>query len=336
MDVENFAEWMRRQGRHVYNTESSYWYDAGPRTLQAFPYYWLIQPSEVELRSLMISKGILSLRYSSPLEASEGKASYHIEIQSPYCLDLLKSQARNGVKKGRGCFHVERIPFARLADEGWWLQFDTLERQNRLSSMDQATWRRICLAADGLPGYEAWAAITNGELAGALFVTRIDDVYCVPFALSRTKYLHKHVNNVLFFDTCCNLLSQSGVNRIFFTVQSLDAPESVDEFKFRMGFNAKPVRQRVVINPLITPLATRSGYQFLTWLARRYPGSNTIHKAEGMVRFYRLGKQPLSGQEWPDCVTRYKNDSMLEKTRVPIEDASKSGLTRRSFYGRDG
>ena len=37
MNSETFAEWLRRQGHRVYRTASSYWYEAGPRVLQAFP-----------------------------------------------------------------------------------------------------------------------------------------------------------------------------------------------------------------------------------------------------------------------------------------------------------
>lgn len=314
MNIDNFSIWLRRQGHTVYHTESSYWYNAGPATLQAFPFSWLIQPSDSELRKLMLTKGIMSLRYSTPLEALEGKASYHIELTRPYTLDMLKSQARNGVKKGQACFQVEKIPFTRLADEGWQLQQDTLERQDRLGSMKEETWRRICLAADGLPGFEAWAAIADGEVAGALFTARIDDVFFVPYALSRTKYLREHVNNVLFFHTCSNILSNPEVSKIFFTVQSLDAPESVDEFKLRMSLTAKPVRQRVVLHPLLTPLATTPGYDLIKRLNMRYPASNTIAKAEGMLRFHRLGKQPINEQVWPECVAPLKTQIDLRAT----------------------
>jgi hypothetical protein len=334
MNVENFSKWLHRQGHTIYRTESSYWYDAGPRTLQAFPFYWLIQPSEAELRKLMLSKGILSLRYSAPITAPVGKASYHIELLSPYTLEMLKPHARNGVKKGQATFHVEQIPFARLADEGWLLQRDTIERQDRLSSMKQETWQRICLAAEGLSGFEAWGAIADGELAGALFTARVDDVFCVPYALSRTKYMREHVNNVLFFDTCCNLLSRPDVRKIFFTVQSLDAPESVDEFKFRMSFTPKPVRQRVVLHPLLTPLATSPGYNMFKQLGIRYPSSNVVAKTEGMVRFYRLGQLPLSKQEWPGCVEQYKNQVVLNPKK---EHETKTTLAGRlGFVGQGG
>ena len=307
MNLDNFSEWLRRQGHTIYRTESSCWYDAGPSTFQAFPYSWLIQPSETELRKMILTKGILSLRYSAPLESQKGKVSYHIELHRPYTLDMLKPQARNAVKKGQSCFHIERIPFARLAKEGWFLQQDTLERQERLRSMEEGTWKRICLSAEGLAGFEAWAAIADGELAGALFTARIDDAYFVPYALSRTKYLREHVNNVLFFQTCCNLFSHPDIAKIFFTVQSLDAPESVDEFKFRMNLLAKPVRQRVVLHPILAPLATTRGYNLIRWLSMRYQGNNTLAKMEGMIRFHRLGKIPLDEQEWPECVSQFKS-----------------------------
>lgn len=322
MNMELFHQWLCRQGFQVYRTKSSFWYNAGPRTLQAFPYYWLIEPSEEELHKLLFSKGILSLRYSTPLEAKEGKVSYHVEISRPYTLDMLKSQARNGVKRGQGYFRVEPIPFRRLAEEGWLLQQDTLDRQSRLGSMKQLTWQRICLAAEDLPGFEAWGAIAGGELAGALFTAQIDDVVCVPYALSRTQYLREHVNNVLFFQTCTNILARNDISKIFFTVQSLDAPESVDEFKFRMSLIPRPVRQRVVLNPLVAPLAAGPSYSLLTRLLKRFPANHFLAKTEGMIRFSRLGKLPLNEQEWPACIESYRDQASNLAVADPGNDQS--------------
>ena len=144
MNAEIFAEWMRRQGYQIIHTSSSYWYSAGPRVMQAFPYHWLINPTEEEIRGLMLSHGILSVRYSTLLNSSVGKVSYHITLQNPYDMDILKSQARNGVKRGLKRSKVEQIPFERLATEGWALQRDTLDRQKRLRSMTQPQWERIC------------------------------------------------------------------------------------------------------------------------------------------------------------------------------------------------
>jgi hypothetical protein len=304
MNAENFAEWLRRQGHQVYRTTSSYWYEAGPRVFQAFPYHWVIRPQEDEIHELMLSHGIAAVRYSAPLNYYGGKASYHVVLQKPYHMDMLKSQTRNGIKRGLAHFSVEQISFERLATEGWVLQQDTLARQDRLRSMTRAEWERICRAADGLPGFEAWAGIENGELAGALIICRIDDVFNVPYALSHSRFLCNHVNNAVFYATTCNMLERAGVNQIFYTVQSLDAPANVDEFKFRMGLKPKAVRQCVDFHPLLKPLANSMTLAWSQRLLKRDPSNPMLAKAEGMLRFHVDGTHALPEQPWPECLER--------------------------------
>jgi hypothetical protein len=302
MNAETFAEWMRRQGHRVIRTESSYWYEAGPRVLQAFPYHWLITPQEKEIRSLMLKHGIAALRYSTPLDFSGGMVSYHVVLHRPYKLEMLRSQARNGVKRGLEHFKVEQISFERLATEGWLLQQDTLARQDRLRSMTRHEWERLCRSAQGLAGFEAWAAISNGELAGAVITCRIDSVIHVPYAMSHSRFLGDHVNNVVFFSVSTEMLGRDDVDSIFFTVQSLDAPANVDEFKFRMGLEPMAVRQRVDFHPLLNPFAVPALHTLTGKLLQRDASNPLLAKAEGMLRFHVEGKRRIAEQNWPKCL----------------------------------
>src|SRR5215213_7757173 len=306
MNSQIFAEWMRRQGHQVIRTCSSYWYDAGPHVLQAFPYHWLISPSPEEIEDLIVTHKIASVRYSTLLNSPLGKVSYHIILHNPYNMDMLKSQARNGVKRGLSRCGIEQISFERLATEGWSLQRDTLDRQNRLRSMTQPEWERICRSAADLPGFEAWAAVSNGELASAVIVCQIDKTWCVPYALSHRRFLNDHVNNALFYSVSCNLLARENVEGIFFTVQSLDAPPTVDDFKLRMGLTARPVRQRVDFHPWLKPLATPVTHKLFSRLLQHDDGNPTIAKTEGMLRFYLEGRQSLTNQNWPECLMSCK------------------------------
>ena len=306
MNAETFAEWLRRQGHHVHRTASSYWYDAGPRVLQAFPYHWLITPDEKEIRDLMLGHGIVALRYSTPIDSLVGMVSYHIVLQKPYELDKLKTQTRNGVKRGLEQFKIEQISFERLAVAGWSLQQDTLIRQDRLRSMSQKQWERLCRSADGLDGFEAWAATSGGELAGAVIVCRSGNVFNVPYAMSRSCCLKEHVNNALFYSVSCNLLDREGVTDIFFTVQSLDAPANVDEFKFRMGFGSIAVRQRVDFHPLIRPFASATLHKWIHRLLQRDMSNPFLAKADGMLHFHVEGRRPLAEQTWPECLADQK------------------------------
>ena len=304
MNPETFALWLRRQGHQVYRTASSYWYEAGPHVLQAFPYHWVITPTRGEIRELLLKRGIAAVRYSAPLSFSGGKASYHVVLQKPYQIDALKSQARNGIKRGLDCFSVEQISFEWLATEGWDLQHDTLKRQDRLRSMTRAEWELLCRSAEDLPGFEAWAAISNNELAGALIICRIDDMFNVPYAMSQSCFLRNHVNNAVFYVASCDMLEREGVNGIFYTVESLDAPANVDEFKFRMGFQPKPVRQCVDFHPLLNPIANKTVHHWTRSLLQHVPSNPSLAKLEGMLRFHVEGRQALPKQPWPECLER--------------------------------
>jgi hypothetical protein len=308
MNPEIFAEWMRRQGYRVFRSTSSYWYEAGPHVLQAFPYHWLISPSEEETRNLMVANGIASLRYSTFLNSAVGKVSYHIILHNPYSIDTLRADARNDVKYGFSRCSVRQISFERLATEGWLLQRDTLDRENRLRSMTQSAWERICRSASDLPGFEAWAAVCNGELAAALIVCQIDHTWCVPYSLSHRRFLNDHVDNALFYTVSCNLLARDGVEGAFFTVQSLDAPPTVDDFNLRMGFIPKPVRQRVDFHPWLRTFATPTTHRLLSGLLHYDIENPLLSKAEGMLRFYVEGKQPFTCQHWPQCLVPEKDE----------------------------
>jgi len=302
MNAETFAEWLRRQGYKIYRTQSSYWYNAGPGVLQAFPYHWIIDPSEEEIRELMQKNRIVALRYSAPQSLNDGKISYHIVLNKNYGMDSLRQKARNGVRRGLEHFHVEEISFNRLAKDGWKLQEDTLVRQNRTKSMTQKQWECLCLSAEGLQGFHAYGALHGEELAGAVITCRIDDIFSVPFALSHSSYLTNHVNNALFFSVSSELIKKDEIREVFFTVQSLDAPEHLDDFKLRMGFQLRIVRQKVEFHPFVKPFIGPSLYSINRKLMDWYPSSPALAKCEGMMRFHLEGNLPTQKQNLPACL----------------------------------
>jgi hypothetical protein len=306
MNAEIFAEWMSRQGRRVFRTSSSYWYEAGPHVLQAFPYHWLISPSEDEIHTLILSNGMFSVRYSTLLNSPVGKISYHLILHNPYTADMLKPQAREGVIRGLEFSRVEQISFERLATEGWSLQQDTLERRNQSRSMTQQDWERICRSAVDLPGFEAWAAISDGELAAAVIICQIDNTWCMPYELSHRKFLGKRIDHALCYNVSRNLLSRDNVEGIFFKVQSLDASSTADDFKLQMGLIPRPVRQKVEFHPWLRPLATTATHRLFEGLVQCKRGVPMLSKTEGMLRFYIEGKQPIMKQELPSCLATNK------------------------------
>lgn len=301
MNIENFAEWHLRQGHRVVQSKSSWWYEASPHVYQAFPFHWLIDPSESEIQTIIHENKMAALRYSTPVDAPLGKISYHILKNSPYSIGDLTKKSRRDVIQGLANCVIERISFSCMAEEGWILQKDTLDRQGRKSGMDQKEWQQLVSSAEGIDGFECWGAKVQDKLAAALLGAHINSTWYTLYLLSHRAYLNHFVNHALYFSFAHEKLSDKEIDSIFCTVQSLDAPKSVDDFKLRLGFKAVPVRQRVVFHPLMQPLVNAFSRKLIHILNQGINHAG-IQKLEGMVNFYLQGRLPIDEQDWPDCL----------------------------------
>jgi hypothetical protein len=308
MRPEVMAEWLQRQNFTIVRTQSSYWFEILPHIFQAFPYHWCINPSQDELNQLWKSQQAFALRYSSPLWAETGKLSYHVIFPNnseKFLLERIPKKPRHDIKKGLKNFHVERITLSSLAKEGWEVRLETLARQKRLKAETQQWWVEMCENAAVLPGFEAWAAYSQDGMAASALVVRCEEYAYILYQQSRTSCLRLGVNNTLAYVVSTSLLEDPGILRIFYGLQSLDAKPGVDQFKFRMGFLARPVRQVVQFHPIISPWIQPILYQSTMALRKAMPGS-FFSKAGGMMNFYLEGKKPLTEQQWPVILASQK------------------------------
>jgi len=307
--IDIFSEWLRRQGHQVYRSDSSYWVDRGPRVYQAFPYHWLIHPSEEELLTFLKDHKAIGLRYSTSLNSQTGCISYHAVFDKMcYSFDDLGKWARKNVRKGLKNCEIEAVSFEHLAEEGWQLQVDTLNRQGRKLKATEEDWRQRCSAAADLHGFEAWGALVQGRLAASVITYLMGDCCYMLYQQCHRDFLAMHINNALSFKVTQTLLHRQEVNSFLYGLHSLDAPASVDEFKFRMGYTAKPVRQRVVFHPWFSPVIIRSSYATVKKLSTLFQGHPILTKSEGLLRFYLQGNQPLNEQNWPNCLVNQRSE----------------------------
>jgi hypothetical protein len=96
---------------------------------------------------------------------------------------------------------------------------------------------------------------------------------------------------------------------VFYGLHSLDAPPSVDQFKFRMGYRARPVKQSVIFHPSVRPLINCVTHALVRAGLRLRPGNYILSKAEGMLRFHLQGRLPLSQQTLPAPLARSESFS---------------------------
>jgi hypothetical protein len=307
MNPEIFAEWLQRQGHRVVQTSSSFWFDQGPKVFQAFPYHWIIEPSEKEIFTLLKNNNAIGLRYSSSINAPLGKLSYHVvNNSSPFELEIMPRKVRHDINKGLDYSVIEKIPISRLIVEGWRLRLETLLRQGREKAENESWWKNLCYSAQDLPGFDAWGVLRDGQLVSSLLAFTFNDCYTFLYHQSLSDHLQYGINNALFYVATSNALKQKGINQVFLALQSLDATQDVDNFKFRMGYLAKPIRQRVVFHPLIQPLINNNSYKLLAYGQKLFSKNNLLAKAVGLVNFYLQGKLPLANQTWPGQLILHK------------------------------
>jgi hypothetical protein len=115
-------------------------------------------------------------------------------------------------------------------------------------------------------------------------IFQMDDWGYMLYQQCHRNYLQAHVNNALSFVVTQNLNRRPNIRGIFYGMRSLDAPASVDEFKFRMGYEARPVRQQVAFHPYVAPLMNRFTHHVAKAAVALHPTSYWLAKAEGMLR----------------------------------------------------
>jgi len=116
---------------------------------------------------------------------------------------------------------------------------------------------------------------------------QMEDHYTILHQSSSTEHLRLYPNNALVFTVTKLKLALPEVNAVSYGPQSLDAPESLDTFKFRMGYQQRPMKQRIVFNPLIKPFVGSSLHRCAKFALRAKPRSDTLRKFEAIIRFYR-------------------------------------------------
>jgi hypothetical protein len=285
MTPEIYSEWLRRQGQTVVRTESSYWHSEGLGIYQAFPYHRLIEPGKNELAELFSRHRARGLRYSMPEESTRGCPSYAIVFEGgEYTFEMMGHRTRKNIRKGLRECCVEPIPFQVLVDEAWDLRVDAFDRQGRNRFISREAWRKRYLCAAELPGFQAWGARVGDRLAGYVVTFQMEECLCILDHQSHREHLDLNVNNALTFVVSQHGASLPGVRVLFYGLESLDAPERVAEFKFRMGYIAKPIRQRVVFDPRFSVLINGFTHRLSKACLRLRPGNRKLAKAEGMLR----------------------------------------------------
>lgn len=291
MIEDSFESWMRRMGKQTIRTKSAIWFEQGFGVVQAFPYIDQIVLTDEEKKYLLINKKKLAIRYSTPLSEKYGKISYHVIWDKPTIdIDKMSAKVRYDIKNGLKYATINPISMQKIVDEGWEARRQTIERQCRIDSESEKEWKKMWSAALGIDDFEAWGAIRSGELIGSIIALKYKEIAYILYQQSQTEHMKYGINNAIAYKFTKQKLESGSVRKVFYGMQSLDAPSSVDQFKTRMGFSIVPVRQCIALSPPIEFLSNKISMNLLTYAESRGIKAALFKKVNGMLRFYNEGK----------------------------------------------
>ncbi len=291
MDAAAYVQFLERLGHRVIPTATMHWYDVDRRFYLSAPPHCEFEPVESELREVMRGWRCFGVRYATPLHG-RGKLSYQITCDNRhYRLEALSANVRSKVRRGLKRCEVGAVPLTTLATAGRQAHTDTVARQGRTSGIDGAAWERFWAAAEETEGFEGWGAWTGDRLVAFLVSVTFNDSVEFLLARSCSDDLGAYPNNALIYHVTEEMLVRRGVREITFGLESLEPVGPLDQFKFGMGFRARPLRQRIVFQPLLSALLRQKPVRAMVrrWSHRQSPEAVFWRKAEGLLRFAEEG-----------------------------------------------
>jgi len=280
------ANFFERLGHRVVQTNSSYWYDVHRRFYLSFPHHRLVDPGADELYPLFMRLNA-GVRYFGP-PGSLGRLSYALICRDrSYDLDLLSPNIRSKVRRGLKHCKVDRLEPSYVMAYGKSVHDDTLRR---IRIRDPYPWETYWRAVKESDCVEVWGVLIGKVLVAYLVAVLAERCWEILVVRSLSEFLRFYPNNALLFTVLRQLLSRPQIEQVFFGVESIEGLSRIDDFKLSMGFVKSPIRQRVVLHPLLrpalcNPLAVRAVYG----LARRQPQSEFWRKLKGITAFVGSG-----------------------------------------------
>lgn len=280
--IEHMAAFLERLGHRVVRTEDAWWYDFYRGFYVSFPHHRQITPARAELRRLF--RGLTAgVRYVAPPE-SPGRPSYAMMCADrAYDLACLSANTRSKVRRGLSRCRIERLDPAFVRARGHQAHADTLAR---IGVRDPYPWDAYWRAVEQSDCVEVWGAVAGDELVAYLVGVLADRCFEIMVARSSTEALRYYPNNALVYSVVREILSRPGMEAVWFGIESLEGAHRVDDFKLSMGFAKAPIRQRIVLHPLVRPaFRSRLVLRGIEALAARQPRNEIWRKLQHLAGF---------------------------------------------------
>jgi len=265
---------------HVIRTESCWWYNEYHQTrlYSAFPFQRKIAPSNRELACVFqAAPNAFALRFLTTQKMSE--LSFIWTRRRPYGLQILSANSRSKIRRGLARCQIRKITFSEIVQMGWPAHQDTLRRHG-----ERATTLGLDESLSECSAWQAWGAFVDNDLAAFLVTLQVEDWVHLLINRSMDSHLKAYPNNALVYAVVQMYLARPEISTICYGLESLAAPNTLNQYKESMGFVREQIYQRVVLRPVLRPLFNPAMRQLILRVALLRPSDMRLQKLAGLLR----------------------------------------------------
>ena len=286
-------------------------------------------PSPGEMRSLLWRSRCLVATYVLPVDdAHPANALLYLCTQRDYHLDRLSSQARRNARRAQRAFRFEFLDRGMLLAHGARAYCDTRARVG-LSDGTVEAFENYTASLLARPGYKFVGAWCGDELAAYMWIQMIDDWAAIG-GYSANDHLRSCPNEGLINFVLDYCLAQGRCREVTYGLSSVQEDarsSSLDYFKKKVGFEARPVHRAFAFHPLVRPLINPLTNWALRGSLKFFPQSRMLRKASGVLANCLGRPVPLnpeavpthSSQDQPDQPPSPRNDAAADRRKTASE-----------------
>jgi len=284
--AQEYVEDLRRQGKKAFlEKDRVFWQESERLALERHPLFCSDVPLPREIRSLLWRSCSLVAAYVMPADDAHPVNSWlYLCENRDYSLECLASPARRKARRAMRVFRYEFIEPATLLAHGARPFCDTRTRVG-LSDGTPQLFQKYAASLIANPAYQFVGAWCGDQLAAYLWILMVDDWAAVA-GCAANEHLRSYPNNGLLHFALDYCLTQGRCRVVSYglsSIQEVNRTATLDYFKKKVGFEARPVHREFQFHPLIRPLVNPLTYWVVRGCSKVCPHSRTLRKAAGML-----------------------------------------------------
>ena len=284
--AQQYVDALRRQGKRAFLAgDRVLWQYSEWAALERQPLFCFDIPSTREIRALLWHTRSVVASYVLPADdAHPGNSWLYLCENRDYRLEDLASAARRDARRALRAFRYEFIDAATLLAHGARAFCDTRTRVGLSDGTLQVFQDYIGMLSLN-PACKFVGAWCGERLAAYLWMSLVDDWAAIA-AYAANEDLRSCPNNGLIHFALDYCLTQGRCSLVTYgltSIQEVNRTVTLDYFKKKVGFEARPVYRAFVYHPLLRPLVNPLTYWILRRCSRLFPHSPTLRKAAGLL-----------------------------------------------------